>query len=607
MADVAADVPGKFDVIIDGHGYVFANEIDANLAFRTQRAKYSYSPTFVPRSNVSGNYGDNQQEFWQTASQRDWSLGEGQKYYRANDADSVRMYWLGSNVDVSLQGQVTLNDSVVSSGINTDIGGTGVAYADNKIYLVDASGFLYSIVASGSATNTTLIGAHGAGTVYPRGITTDGFYIYISGTTAFRKYNINSGVFSNFSTGISPMAAAFAGNTMYALSLSEFGRVDSAGAYTALYYWKDAAGGAKGVVGSIHAKDSGVIICRFESEDGKGAELWEYQGGLTKVASLPPNFIADQMDVALGIVFIGGAFVSANNTKYQSAVFYLANGNLGLLWKSSASSTNKTLTALCAFQHGVVFTDETTGNFMFYDPATGSISSIGSFTKGTVAWTNTDGSFLFASGTSFLHTRNSNSWYFYPALVKPSSGYVRTSLFDFDSSLTKYVRGVIVDFDPASDGDGGSVDVSYQLNSLDGSYTSISTGITAGTEYAINQSCRSISIQVTLNKGTSTNGPVLKRVYVRAVPIQQTFRNDEVILDCTGKDGKTPVQLRNGNPHPLDGQQMATNLKASIVSTTPISITDRFGTITGVIDAANSEIIEVRPEEYMARIAFRQV
>ena len=44
--------------------------------------KYAYSPTFVERANVQGDYGDNQQDFFMTFSQKDWSLGEQQRYFR---------------------------------------------------------------------------------------------------------------------------------------------------------------------------------------------------------------------------------------------------------------------------------------------------------------------------------------------------------------------------------------------------------------------------------------------------------------------------------------------------------------------------------------------
>src|ERR1035437_9465698 len=101
--DVAADVPNRFDLVIDGYGYVTARAIDPNIPFRVQQSRLSYSPTFVDRQNVSNAYGDNAQDFFLTIRQRDWSLGEQQKFFRAGVDGN---YWMGSAVDTTTPGQV---------------------------------------------------------------------------------------------------------------------------------------------------------------------------------------------------------------------------------------------------------------------------------------------------------------------------------------------------------------------------------------------------------------------------------------------------------------------------------------------------------------------
>jgi len=55
------------------------------------------------------------------------------------------------------------------------------------------------------------------------------------------------------------------------------------------------------------------------------------------------------------------------------------------------------------------------------------------------------------------------------------------------------------------------------VGDVDGSYTTLQTGAVSGTEYTLTG--RNISVKITLNKGTSTNGPVLKRHYIRAAPV----------------------------------------------------------------------------------------
>jgi hypothetical protein len=181
-------------------------------------------------------------------------------------------------------------------------------------------------------------------------------------------------------------------------------------------------------------------------------------------------------------------------------------------------------------------------------------------------------------------------------------------LIDFESSLTKLFRGVIVEWEAATTGDGGSVDISYQVGGLDGSYTSLQTSAVSGTEYTLSGvTGRSISIKVTLNKSTSTAGPKLKRVYVRAVPLQQQYRRGAYRIDCSGRDGHGHVQFNDGSQSVKDGQDMLNDLKTSATSTTPISITDTLGTYTGVVELDSFAASEVRPEEYVVEFRAREV
>src|SRR5439155_23686771 len=104
----------------------------------------------------------------------------------------------------------------------------------------------------------------------------------------------------------------------------------------------------------------------------------------------------------------------------------------------------------------------------------------------------------------------------------------------------------------------------------------------------------SISVKVTLNKGTSTNGPVLKRIYVRAAPEQQSFESREYVLDLSGVGFKDPVQLNDGTFHPLSGHEQAKNLRTAVKSQTVVFITDVFGTYNGLLQPADCEVYAVR-------------
>jgi hypothetical protein len=623
----SADVPGKFDVVINNQGYVFLDSIEPSLPFRTHRAVYTYSPTFVTRTNVSGSYGDNQQDFWLTFAQRDWSPGETLKYARPGDT----RYWQGTNVDVSKPGQVSMCPAVKSVTFAGSVTATFARQGSDvstKVAALSDTNF-YEIDGYGAITDK---GAHGLG-ARPSAFAavTDGLDFYFSTTTAgtvgVRKID-NAGVFTTFSA-TSCDSLAFLNNTLFgvrnnAANTQELGRYDTAGAYTSLFTWKQADGGLGNLYDSPRTPRlepmAGKLYVLWGRAPQAGAELWVYDGnGVTQIASLPVNFFPYDMENLYGIMFISGTWLrnsGASSLQTRPGIYYYASGQIGELWRAEAWTTSTVPLAfepaLISFNGGLVFNDDSTGHLMNYNPAIGGVSSIGTY---TVAGSQV---LMGANYGHLLMTRAGTGAYLYPDSVNTATNATITSaLIDFESSLDKYFKAVKVDFVAASDGDGGSVDISYRLNDLDGSYTNVQTGATAGTEYTIGQSGRAISIKITLNKGTSTLGPVLKRVNVRAAPILQQFRRREYVLDLSGTT-KTPQQLRDGTYHPKSGRDQANDLVTASQLTTPFSITDRFGTFTGLIDLNDSDgfsLFEIHPSpdepvksgSFVAQIMVREV
>lgn len=610
MADTAADVPGKYDVVINGHGYIFANALAPSLPFRTQRAKYGYSPTFVARQNVSGNFGDNQQDFWLTLSQNDWTAGEDQRYLHIGNPDTLNSFYAGSSIDISVPGQVNqvrASEAITAAGAIVGMGGH--PYIDT--IFVATSTNLYTI--SPLSAILTNNGPHGITpgpsiAIAPGQPNSGATEIYLgSPVSGVRRYG--SGAFNAFNGTTGPDTLVFANNTLYGATGGTFWSYDTAGTATQQANFKSATGTIVSDGAGVTHKllYFGGVILYIRPFGLSGGELWQYNGtALSLVASLPPNFELLDACVAMGVVILSGKFHSDRGLR--PGIFYYYNGTVNLLWQAETWQSSLTYGAamVAPFRTGFVFTDEARLQVRFYDLNTGGISALfpytaPGFTLSTYIATGNTHIAVHSQGTGIDH---------WPTSVTATSSYVSTSLVDFDTSLLKNFRGVIVEWDAASDGDGGSVDISYRLNSITptASYTAFQTGAASGTEYFFSGvQGRSISIRVTLKKGTSTYGPALRRIYLRAAPIQQTFRNDEMILDCTGADGKTPVPLRNGNDSPLDGKDMVANIRAAITSSAPISITDRFGTINAVADAANVEIIEIQPQEYWVRFPFREV
>lgn len=604
-------VPGKYDVIVDGYGYVFWNGLMQSLPFRNQRAAYSYSPTFIERTNVSGSYGDNDQDFFLTESQDDWSLGEEQKYFRNTDADRVRRYFLGQNIDpVTVPGQVTLRNSVstltfggaVCAVAETNVGTPGV-YAASSTHL-------YFVAADGTITDE---GTHGLGATPSQwGLTTDGANVYVSttgsGTVGVRKWDGSS--FTTFSaTGADSLA--FLNNILFGYQ-SSTGRLiqySTSGTATTLFTWQDAAGNAltgSSYLSRLRPYGGQLYILRPMGVRGRG-ELWQFDGsGTSQLAEVPlANFVAKDMEVAAGVVFISG-YLSRNGT-YAPAIVWDANSTIDLLWKTQTTGyANPTWPALAAYGDGVAFTDDSAGRLLGYSLSVGGVHTMGTYTV-----TNAT-PMMAASRDVLVHTRNSTTGYLFPSSSVASSGYVVSSLIDFENSLTKTFRGVKVQFDAPT---GSSVDIAYQVDSLSGSWTTLQSGATSGTEYLLSGvSGTAIAIKVTLNKGTSSSGPTLKRVYVRAAPVQQSYRRRQYVLDLQGAPTsfggiKNPVRLRDGTDCALSGAELAANLTAAITSASPVSITDRFGTFTAVFEQGEgvTELDEVRPAEYIAQVTVREV
>lgn len=595
----ASDVPHKFDVVINSQGYRFAD-------YEQRRAIYTYSPTFVPRTHVQGDYGDNAQDFWQTWTQRDWALGEQQKFYRA-DEDRDRRFWRSNAVDVRTVGQLTLYKSVRSLTLAA-AGGACVGRKSSQKVVVCTSTNLYSVAADGTITDE---GAHGlTGAPHRFGIATDGVDVYLANASspirkwtgsAFAGFGVNPG---------GPDVIEYLNNGLYGIdeSASTLLRYDSAGAETVLHTWKQADGDARGgPVGRLRAF-GGKLLVLWTSRT-KSSELWLYDGvGVSIIAKFPPDFLAYDVDEVNGIALISGCFLSDNDTKMTPAVFYYANGVVDELWRAT-TTVSRTAASVAVDHHpslapygaGMVWNDDTTGRFLFYNPTTGGVHSIGTY---TVAG---DTPLLAGSSYFFFHSRNQTGAYQYPSDTTVASGYVLSSQIDFDSSLTKRFKSVLIDADIPS---GATVDLAYKLEGVgddSSSYTSLQTGAASGTEYAVGQNGRAISVAVTLNKGSSSAGPTLKRVFARAAPILTTFKRREYILDLTGRDGKSHLRLRDGSVQVKDGLAMATDLITAATSTTPISITDRFGTFTGLIDPEGFQLIEVRPEEFVAIVRVREV
>ena len=564
-------------------------------------ATFGLTPSFVPRSNTQGDYGDNFQDFWMTATQRDFSGGQDQRHFRGDEERSSR-FWSGAAVDVSVPGEARLRKSLSSTttGTNPTNVMKKVATGPSGSVKFATTLNLYNYANDDTITNH---GAHSLGSS-PTALISDGTNTFLSvGTQSVRKWD--GSAFSTFSANGCDVLAVL-NNTLYGyrLSTDDLVRYDSAGTLSSLYTWRDVDGDAVG--SSVFLEPFGGKLAILRTSYEGRSELWLFDGvAPSMLHRFEQGFTHLSLAVAHGVIFVGGRTTSSTSggtTNEKQAIWGWKNGAVVRLWTSR--DTTSTILGMLTSPHpdGLLFYANkgagSTGWHLF-SMETGAVAHVATNTFTPLGVAAGDGYYVSIGSVTDLDR--------FPTITTATTGSITTSLFDFDSSKTKIFRGISVDFDAGTDGNGGTVDIAYRVGDVVGSYTTLQTGATSGTEYNLSGiTGRYISVKVTLNKGTSTDGPVLKRIHVRAVPQQTAFRKVTVALLCTGRDGKNHVQLRNGEIEPSDGLTLATALNTAATSATPIAITDAFGTLSAAV-IEELQLQQVRPHEFLAFVTYRQV
>lgn len=620
--DTAAMVPNKYDVVIDGYGYMFWAGLMQSLPFRNQRAAYSYTPTFIPRTNISGAYGDNQQDFFLTASQDNWFLGQGQRFFRANDQDSSRKYYSGASVDTNIEGQVTMRRAIVTSTLAANVKAAcpGGYTLGPSAHAYCTTSNLYTVDYAGAITDQ---GAHGAGT--PRGMCTDGVNLYVSGSSKVRKWT-GSG-YSDFSASLTG-EVAFLNNSLYGFLNGVLHVYDTSGTQSTVFTWKDATGTTRAATAKI-MPFGGQLLIYFPYLTDR-PELWIYDGtGTSRIAELPASAVGYDLEVIEGVVYLSGAVCDApggSTLGMVPVVWAYVNGSISEVWRAQNGSgtlpavNSLYLPALGTYAGRLIFVDPINQSINEYNPANGAVSVIAQHTREGSPSSTTKSWITSAANSVFLTYDaggGSPKAVFYPDQSNfAATATLDSSLIDFDNSLTKLFRGIKVDWEG-----GGSVDLWYQSDSLTSGYTPMSIGgARSGTEYLFtNLTGRSMSWRLVLNNNVSGADafnppglPTIKRVYLRAVPVQQSYKRRQYVLDLSGVitagTVDNPVPLRDSTSHVLTGAAMAANLNATIVATSPFNVTDRLGTYSAVFEQGEgiTEIDEVRPGEFIAQVTLRE-
>ncbi len=610
---VADDVPSIYDCVINGYGYTFLRTLDGSyLSSNRHRAEYTYTNTFVERQNVGATYGDDQQQFFLTASQKDWSLGQGEFFYRGNDPDKSRMYNTGKGIDSTSQpGKISVRPDtttlVVGSSLKAGcpaghtISGTSHCYVSH-----DPTDDLHTVDNTGTDTNN---GAHGAGVPNQWGMCTDGVNVYIAGSGALRKWT--GAAFSTFSATANAGSLAYLNNALYSCDGSTLKTYDTAGTATTLFTWKDAGGTALAAltIAPKIAPFGGQLLIYFPLLI-EGPELWLYDGvGCKRVAVLPESMIGYDIQVLNGVVFMSGQIYTSLTPSGVTLgavpiVYYWANGTIGEAWRSPTPiasvlpslSSSIYMPSLGNFSGKLIINNPAETRIYEVDPATGAATTLknwtqsGSTTSGLTPYISS-GPVSFLAVTDLGNTGGNVRLSIYP---HPSgtlqSGEVTSALIDFESTLTKTFRGIKVDWEQ-----GGSVDIYYGVDNQQAN-TLLQASAVSGTEYTLPAGTTGHSICYRVKLNNSGGYPVVKRVYVRAAPTLQSFRTRTYNLDLSSTN-EHATELQDGvSFQPLTGHEQAANLITAIQSTTPVTITDRFGTYTAVLEPGQCSILELHSE-----------
>lgn len=549
-------------------------------------------------------------------------MGEQQRFFRSTGPDSGRRYYTGTNLDVTTTpGQFTAAQALITvTNLATwkSACPVGIGISSSSVAGATAT-HLNTVDSTGTLTDQ---GAHGAGTHAGQwGLCNDGQYVYIAGATKIRKWDGSS--FTDFSVTASVGALATLNNALYSCDGSTLNTYDGSGTKTTVFTWKDNTNTAR-ATSQVRLAPYGGQLLIFFPYLYEGPELWIYDGtGCSRLASLPESSAGYDMCVNLGVVYMSTLDVLQNGQS-TATIYYYANGSLGVQWRALASvsglpsATSMRQTPLASYAGKVAFVDWASSTLKLLDPASGYVSTIGNGMNGQTAdqtvLASSSGGVVACFGNGFTGISSAYGRFF-PASTQAVTAVLQTSAFDFDSSLTKVMRGVTVNWTGAS----GTVDIAYQVGGAGGSYISLQASAVSGTEYPFptNTSGRNVSIQLTLN-GSGGSSPTVTRLGVRASPVLNQFRSGTYILDCTGSPD-APRELRDNTYHQLTGYDQVKNLLTAAKSTVPFSVTDKInGTFTGIVDLQDSEgwdVYEVHPNpdnpkkpgSYMVRVKIREV
>ncbi len=429
LADTAS-ATDNYDVVIGGTGFMLwrgQDDTEPSSLYKQEPADYTYSPVFIERANVQGDLGDNAQDFYMTFTQRDWSGGLGQRYFRNQDPQKT-MFWDGTNVmPTNIPGELRLGvqevtaSGVATSGTNYRVLQQFLYYLDTRNSMLSARGFIIKFEAA--FTNTTITYQHsrdGGATWTTQNVSSD--FIPTGkegGSTTITIHKIggpsvatlawdNSTKISGLSQGAN--ALTYWNGFLYVGDQNaRLIKVTSPSTTSTGSVIRDLGGGR---IVQLLATPEGIFML-YASPLGE-YRVYLYNGtSVTQVYTLPTsfksNFTVEQM---VNYAATGGAYQTIHAMSYQDGVLYITGlmptesyarsdrencplstvlcfysaGNSGIIWQSDVYSHHNYEVgaggASISCPGGmIVFADMPALRLMAYDTGTGGIAPIGAVTN----------------------------------------------------------------------------------------------------------------------------------------------------------------------------------------------------------------------------------
>jgi hypothetical protein len=524
-------VGSVYEVAINGVGYMMQDHPDASVV-RDRRYRRNTLPLTAPRFATGSTPFSESLDHYTFVGYSDFTLGSGQRLL--NRAKSVDNAFLDSeNVDPFTQGTLSLLPTSADMGSGS-AGPLYMCVASDTLFVVTGANTIKAHTTLGGAATTFTVAA--AGTITD--MTSDGTNWYVTdgvgifrGATAVDPGAAWSTIVTNrikWSTDRLVVAVIGTGSTPNVVQ-----SVTPAGVVETIF--KTFAAGT-----TVRSITSGNGYVWFAADQFDKSGVWAYQLG-TPAGSTFSAFELPAGQTAMKVGF------------YQSNVFVrarelAATGNRAVIYRCIASTGNLISARLVDFNNGSL--DHSGGDFAGDDrfvafswramskagntgfavvdlSAGGYAKWLSSTTAGApVALLNWKGRWVYSvTGEGVL----------YETLTPAVTGWLRTSISDLASQLTKVLDSVRLSVDALPSN--SSVQVKY---TLDGGNTYTSAGIlsTAGaktTTYTVASTSDSFGLEVTLN--TTGTTPVVKAVIIQLHALGMTDQILIVPINCSDRVG----------------------------------------------------------------------